>query len=293
MSYGLAGLSDALADAIERAAGYTVRVNARGRHGASGIAWSDGVVLAADHTIERDEDITMSLPDGSEVPATIAGRDPGSDLAVLRVESSLTPAPRAGEPRVGHLVVAVGRPGGSGVGASLGIVSAVGRTWRSRGGARIDGFIRPDLTMYPGFSGGPLVDISGAMIGINTSALGSAALTIPATAAGAIVEQLLAHGRLRRGYLGLTSQPVRLPDAIATTAGQETGLLVIGVEPDSPAELAGAIIGDILVAIDDQPLRDTDDLRSALRAELTGRPATLRLLRGGVARELTVTIGER
>jgi S1-C subfamily serine protease len=293
MSNGLAGLNEALAGAIERAAGYTVRVNARGRHGASGIAWSDGVVLAADHTVERDEDITVTLPDGREVEATIAGRDPGSDLAVLRVEGGTDPAPRAAEPRVGHLVVAVGRSGGSGVGASLGIVSAVGRTWRTRGGARIDGFIRPDLVMYPGFSGGPLIDISGLMIGINTSGLGSAALTIPTTAADAIVEQLLRHGRLRRGYLGLTSQPVRLPEAIAATAAQDTGLLVIGVEASSPAEQAGAIVGDILVAIDDQPLRDTDDLRSVLRADLSGQPSTLRLLRGGVARELTVTIGER
>lgn len=291
--------SSSLADAVEQAGGYTVRVNARGRYGSSGIVWDAGIVLTADHTIERDEEISITLPDGSDLPATIAGRDPRSDLAVLRVEGlALTAAPRAEGSRVGSLVLAVGRSDGGehGLGVSLGIISHIGslsRGRRRRGGTSVESVIRPDLTMYPGFSGGPLIDTSGAMVGVNTSGFRGQPLTIPHAAIGEVVEQLLTHGRLRRGYLGMTSQPVRLPEAIAATAGQETGLLAIGVEEDSPASRGGIMIGDILLGVGGEPVRDTDDLRTSLGPELAGQPAALRILRGGELRELTVTIGER
>jgi S1-C subfamily serine protease len=195
--------------------------------------------------------------------------------------------------RVGMLALAVGRPGHSGVGASIGIVSAIGAPWRSRRRGMTEGLIRPDLTMYPGFSGGPLVDIAGRMIGMNTSGMGGNGLTIPVAVANPIVEQILTYGRIRRGYLGLTSQPVALPESIATTAGQETGLLVIGVESDSPAADAGVMVGDILIGIDGHPMRDTDDLREALSSERAGQSASLRIIRGGDIRELDTTIGER
>ncbi|MDQ3549121.1 MAG: S1C family serine protease [Chloroflexota bacterium] len=300
MTASINEFSSSLADAVEHAGGYTVRVNARGRYGSSGVVWADGIVLTADHTIERDEEITVTLPDGSDLPATIAGRDPRSDLAVLRVEGlTLAAAPRAADDRVGSLVLAVGRSGGGehGIGASLGVISSVGALGRGRrrrrGGNSVETVIRPDLTMYPGFSGGPLIDTSGAMVGVNTSGFRGQPLTIPHAAAGEVVEQLLAHGRLRRGYLGMTSQPVRLPDAIATTAGQETGLLAIGVEEDSPASYGGIMIGDILLGVGGEPVRDTDDLRAALGPEQAGQPTALRILRGGELRDLTVTIGER
>jgi S1-C subfamily serine protease len=300
MTTSINEFSNSLADAVERAGGYTVRVNARGRYGSSGIVWADGIVLTADHTIERDEEITITLPDGSDLPATIAGRDPRSDLAVLKVKGlTLAAAPRAEDSRVGSIALAVGRSGGeNGIGASLGIISSIGamgrgRHRRGRGKSAIESVIRPDLTMYPGFSGGPLIDTSGAMVGVNTSGFRGQPLTIPHAAIGEVVGQLLTHGRLRRGYLGITSQPVRLPEAIAATAGQETGLLAVGVEEDSPASQGGVMIGDILIGVGGEPVRDTDDLRSALGPELAGQPATLRILRGGEARELTVTIGER
>jgi S1-C subfamily serine protease len=299
---GISELSNSLADAVERAGGYTVRVNARGRYGSSGIVWDSGIVLTADHTIERDEDITVTLPDGSDLPATIAGRDPGSDLAVLKVDGlTLAAAPKAEEGRVGNLVLAVGRSSGgeNGIGASLGIIASIGafgrgrRRHRGRGGKSIASIIRPDLTMYPGFSGGPLIDTSGAMVGVNTSGFRGQPLTLPVAAIGDVVEQLLTHGRLRRGYLGMMSQPVRLPEAVATTAGQETGLLAVGVEDDSPASAGGIMIGDILIGVGGEPVRDTDDLRSALGPEMAGQPVVLRILRGGEVRELNVTIGER
>jgi S1-C subfamily serine protease len=296
------GVSDALAGAVEAAAHYTTRVDGRGRLASSGIIWTDGVIVTANHTIERDEDVTVTLPDGTQVAATIAGRDPGSDIAVLRAASSSSPAPRAGQVRVGSLALAVGRPGREGVEAALGVISAVVTTAadsrprrgrRRRGAGALESVLRADVTMYPGFSGGPLADLRGELIGMNTSGMGGNALTIPCAAAEPIVAQLLAHGRLKRGYLGLTSQPIGLPDSLATSAGQATGLLVIGVEEASPAEAAGVIVGDILIALGEDALRDTDDLRAALGPERAGQTAELRLLRGGELRALEATLGER
>ena len=296
----LTELSDALAAAVERAGAATVRVNARRRLAASGVVWSpDGVVLTSDHVIEREEEIKVGLPGGREVPARLAGRDPGSDLAVLRVSGAdLTPAERALEnsAKVGHIVLALGRPTAEGLMASMGVVSTLGGPWRSFRGGQVEGYLRSDVTFYPGFSGGPLVDAAGRVVGINSSRLGrGAGLTIPAAAAQKIVDALLRQGRIRRGYLGIGSQPVRLPPALAAKlgGGQETGLLVVTVEPGSPAERAGLLIGDILVGMAGAPVRDTDDLQALLGSDRVGQAAPLIVLRGGDRRELTVTVGER
>ena len=290
----LTELSDALAGAVEQAGTYTVRVNARRRLPASGIVWADGVILTADHVIERDEEITVGLPDGRDVPARIAGRDPGSDLAVLRADVRLTPAPRTEAARVGHLVLAVGRPGREGLTAAMGVISAAGGPWRSGRGGAVEGYIRADVTMYPGFSGGPLVDTEGRLIGVNSSGISqTGGLTIPVAAAAKIVEPLLTHGRLKRGFLGVTSQPVRLPATLAGAAGQDTGLLVARVAADTPADKGGVFIGDIIIGLGGQPVKDTDDLQALLDPERVGQPVPLRIVRGGELKEVTVTVGER
>jgi S1-C subfamily serine protease len=292
----LTDLSNALADAVEKAGQSTVTVNGRRRFGASGIIWSaDGVIVTADHVLEREENISVTLPDGSEAGATIAGRDPGSDIAVLRVaKTGLAPATHAAEAKVGHFALALGRPGEGGVMASFGVVSALGGAWRTHRGATIGGYIRTDTTFYPGFSGGPLVDASGAVIGLNSSRLGrGAGLTIPLAAVAPIVEMLLTGGRMKRGYLGIGSQAVRLPQAAAQKAGQETGLLVSGVEPGSPADTAGLLLGDILVRFGDAALHDTDDLQAQLGHDSVGKAFALTVLRGGEPKQLTVTVGER
>lgn len=276
------------ADAVESAGAWTVGVDARRRYGASGIVWADGVVVTADHVVERDEDIVVILPDGSEATATLAGRDHANDVAVLRVDGLPAPAPRATTPRVGDICLAVGRPGGN-VSASLGIVSAVGTLWRRRRGGRRQ-VIRPDVTLYPGFSGGPLISAGGELLGMSSSGR-FGVLAVPAAQLEPIVAELLAHGRRRRAYLGMTSQPVALPDAAA--AGQETGLLVVGIEPESPAASGGLMVGDIVVGIGDAAIRDTDDLREALSPELAGSATTVRILRGGAPQSVDVTIGER
>ena len=287
-------LSDALAAAVERASAYTVRVNARRRMPASGIAWADGVILTADHVIERDEEITVTLADGKSVAATIAGRDPGSDLAVLRAQTGLAPAPRSQDAKVGHLVLAVGRPGDSGLTAAMGVISAVGGPWQSGRGATVEGYIRADVTMYPGFSGGPLVDASGSVVGINSSGISRAGgITIPVAAAEKVVQPLLAHGRLKRGFLGLTSQVVPLPKATAEATGQEAGLLVARVASGTPAEQGGVLIGDILIGLGGQPVRDTDELQRLLGPDRVGQATPLRIIRGGEMREISVTVGER
>jgi len=291
----LAGLSNDLAGAVERAASSIVRVNARRRQAASGIVWSAGTILTTDHVIEREEEITLGLPDGTDIPATLVARDPGTDLAVLRAETSLPPIERGPLPGVGSLVLAVARPDDGGPQATLGVVSAIAgpaRTWR---GGQLDRFVRSDAVLYPGFSGGPLVDATGKAIGVNSSHLArGSGIAIPIDVAAAVAEALLSHGHVRRGYLGISSQPVALPAATAAkVSGQDSGLLLVRVEPGAAAEKAGFMVGDILVAIAGQPVRDIDDLQRYLSGDVVGKPAAAKVLRGGEPRELSLQVGER
>ncbi len=299
MSTVLSELSDALAAAVEKAAASTVLVNARRRLPASGIVWSaDGVIITADHVLERHDNIEVLLPSGETAAATIAGRDPGSDLAVLRVpRSGLAPAELApsGSARVGSIVLAVGRPTAEGPMASFGVVGSVGGAWRTFRGTEVEGYLRSDTTFFPGFSGGPLIDAEGRVIGLNSSRLGrGAGLTVPAVALTRIVGDILATGKVRRAYLGISSQGARLPEALtALLDGQESGLLIVSVEPGSPADQAGLLIGDILVAFAGNSVTDTDDLQASLGAGRIDQPTPARILRGGEVRDLSITLGER
>lgn len=289
-------LSNALAEAVALASPWTVRVGARRRIGASGVAWrAGGVIVTADHVIEQEDEVQITFADGTDARAQVVGRDPGTDLAVLRVERELPVAGRAPEAaRVGALAIAVGRPG-TGVQASLGIVSAIGGQWRTRRGRQIEGFVRSDATFFPGFSGGPLIDAAGRLIGVNTSRFGPGqGITIPAAAADRVVEVLLAKGRISRAYLGIGSQPIALPAALSAKVGeQETGLLVISVEPATPAEGAGLLPGDILVGMDDAAITDASELQAQLGPERVGALVHLRVLRGGEPLTLDATLGER
>jgi S1-C subfamily serine protease len=294
----LAALSNDLAAAVDTVGRSVVAIHARRRIPASGVVWQPGVVVAAHHTIQRDDDITVTLHDGGTSAATLAGRDPSTDLAVLRLaDGAATPAAAAATdaPRVGQLALALGRPGTS-ITASLGIVSAVGGEWRTWQGGTIDRFVRLDLAVYDGFSGGALVDASGRVAGINTSGLARAtALTVPSSTVSRVVAQLLARGHVARGWLGIATQPVRLPQALRQTLGTEAelGLVVVNVEPDSPADRGGVLIGDILVALDGHAVSDPGDVLAALGGDRIGQPVALQVARGGRAERLAVTVGER
>ena len=276
-------LSDGLTAAVEAASASTLTVDARRKFPASGIAYAADLVLTADHVVTREEDIRVGLPDGKSVSATLAGRDPGSDLALLRLnEKVLTPAKTNPNPKVGQLVLALGRPSTAGVQASFGIISAIGgpaRTWR---GGLLDQFLQTETVPYPGFSGGPLVDATGAVLGLNTSGLTRGeALTIPARVAWSIAEALAKYGSVKRGYLGVRTQPV------------ETGLLVLWLEKDGPAEKGGLLVGDILTQVNGHELTDADDLFAALTSDTVGQSTAIEILRGGQAQTLRVTVGER
>lgn len=297
MKQVLSDVSNALAAMVEAVGPGVVAVQARRRLPASGIVWSpDGVIVTAHHVVESDENISVGLADGRSVAARLVGRDPTTDLAVLRAEAAdLRPAAWADADslRVGHLVLALGRPGQT-VMATLGVVSALGESWRTPAGGQLDRYLQTDVVMYPGFSGGPLVDAEGKVLGLNTSALlRGISLTVPTSTLRKVVETLLAHGRVRRGYLGVGSQPVRLPAALARELGQETGLLLVSVEPDSPAEQSGLFLGDIIVVLGGQPIRHVDDLLASLSGDRVGVSAPVRIVRGGKVQELKVVIGER
>jgi S1-C subfamily serine protease len=296
MAISLTDVSQALAAVVEAAGKSVVRVDARRGIPATGFVWSaEGVIVTAHHVVMRPDDITVGLPDGQAVAGTLVGRDPSTDLAVLRVEASgLAPITLASFDRlgVGHVVLALGRPGRT-VMATLGIVSALGQSWRTPAGGELDRYLQTDVVMYPGFSGGPLVDASGQVLGLNTSALlRGVSLAVPAPSLDSLVHTILAHGHVHRGYLGIGAQPARLPDALAAQVGQETGLLVISVEPGSPAERGGLLMGDTLVTVDSEAVRHLDDLLALLSGDRVGKTVTVRLVRAGALAEQQVTIGE-
>lgn len=296
----LTQLSDALAEAVQKAARSTVLVNARRRFPATGVAWPvDGMpndlVVTANHVVERDEEIGILLPDETETSATLVGRDPRSDLALLRVDGAqLTPAERVGADavKVGQIALAIGWPRPGSPMASFGVISAfVNRRHRRSGRRRGTPLIRPDLTMYPGFSGGPLVNTSGQVIGVNSSHLGrDGAITVPSETVDRVVSALSRDGRVRRAYLGIASQPARLAREIE---GSDAVLLVVTVDPGSPAAEAGLMVGDSIVSVGGSRVRSGEDLQVALEAVDVGSKVSLTIVRGGETEEITITAGER
>lgn len=292
----LSALSNDMADAVEQAGRALVLVNGRQRQPASGVVFGQNLVLTADHVLEREDNLTIMTGDGRTLAAQFAGRDSSSDLAVLRVDGlGIDPAATASaEARVGQLVLAVGRPSSNGVMASLGIVSGVGGPLRTRRGGMLERFIQTDATPYPGFSGGPLIGSNGAVIGLTTTGLiGGVTLAIPAAIAWRIGETIANQGYVKRGYLGISSQPVQIPEAQRAGRAQERGLLIVRVENNSPAQQGGLLLGDILVALDGQTVTDTDDLQALLAGDRVDTTVPVEVLRGGALQTVQVTIGRR
>ncbi|HEV1997751.1 MAG TPA: S1C family serine protease [Candidatus Dormibacteraeota bacterium] len=291
MSNNLKEYSDQLAAVVESAAASVVTVAARPGKPATGTTWEDGVVVTSSHAVLDEENISVR-DSGGDHKATLAGRDHASDIAVLRVEGlSSKPAARGGSARTGSVVLAIGRP--SDLRASVGhVVSTEARQSGWRGG--LDGLVLSDAHLYEGFSGGPLVDAEGKLVGLNSWYYGRGSTrSLTVEAADHLVKSLLAHGRVKKPYLGIGTQPVFLAPEAAQKAGQDRGLMVIGVEEGSPAAAAGLLQGDILVGIDGDAVAGMRHLfRSLQRIEVDSEHA-LKVVRGGEAKELKVKVGEK
>ena len=298
MSTGLQAFSEEMAGLVERAGASIVRVEGRSRLAASGIIYAaDGVIVTAHHVVERDDNLRIGLSGGEVVAATLVGRDPGVDLAVLRVargDLHVAPWIEASDLRVGALTLALGRPGNR-VQATLGMVSALGNAWRTGAGGEIDHYLQTDVVMYPGFSGGPLITMDGRIAALNSSALvRGVSVAIPAATVKRVVETILTHGRIPRGYLGVGLQPVRLDAALqAALGGQQTGLMLMSVEADSPAAQGGLLQGDVLVTLDGVAMQQIDDLQMALTGERVGQAVTVRCVRAGAIHEQRVIVAQK
>ncbi len=327
----LLDMSNALADVVEQASKSIVRVEARRRLPATGFVWSSDLIVTAHHVLERKEGIIIGMPDGRTVEAHLVGRDQSTDVAILRANHGLAPLPLADSPlRVGNLVLAVGRPGKH-VQTSLGVVGAIGfnimdedalpkmpppheeRGGRSRGGEMRrrwmenqramfaalsgmlkEGAVQTDVVMYPGFSGGALIDAGGFVRGMVTSGISAdGSFSVSAKTIQRVAESISTHGKVRKGFLGVGAQPVQLQAAIAQQLQQDSGLLLVSVEAGSPAEQGGLFIGDVIVALDGQPTRYLDELLSLLNGERVGKAIEVSVLRGGTVNTVHVTLGER
>jgi len=288
MSTQLAALSSELAAAVQQAERHVAAVHARPRFSSSGVLWAPGVIVTAEHTLRREEEITVTLPDSGNVPATLAGSDPGTDIAVLKVEPGGPGGlPHTAAPEPGTLALALGRSEDSGINASLGIISARSGEWRTWRGGQLDHYIRLDINVFPTSDGGAVINTSGELIGVATTALSRiAGLAIPAVTISRVVEQILTRGHVSRGYLGVGLQPVELPD-------HHKGLIVLSLEASGPAAKAGVLIGDIFVSLGGRTVAETDDLQAALESHAPGQPVEAEVLRGGDSRKITITVGER
>jgi S1-C subfamily serine protease len=275
---------------------HVVRVEGRHRGPGSGVVWSgDGLVVTANHVLEREEELEVGLPDGGSVPAEIVGRDPSTDLALLKLAATgLAPAPWSDEaPAPGEVVLALSRPGKS-PRAALGILARAAGEFRAAGGGRIDRWLETSLELAPGLSGGLAVAASGAAAGLVTAGLvRGAVLVVPPSTLRRVTSALVAHGGVRRGFLGVATFPVRLGAAAAARAGQPGALLVSAVVEGSPADRAGLLLGDALLSLDGAPVRHAGDLLPLLEEERIGQPLPVRLLRAGEVREVPVTVGAR
>jgi S1-C subfamily serine protease len=297
MPNSLVALSNELADAVERAGKSVITVLEGGREGVSGTVWREGVAVTAEHTIRGLDEVTILLPSGSKTKARVAGRDHGTDIAILQVPADLPAAAIANDSqsRVGEIVLAVGRREAEGVAATYGMISAISGPWRTWQGARVDRWLRLDLNPFTGFSGGPIVNASGETIGMATSGPRRTASTIPASTVNRVVEQLVQRGRIVQGYLGIGMQPVAFSEATRQSLGlnAERGLLVVGVAAGSPAEKGGFLQGDIIIAADGSPIQSVENLQPFLDSEYVGKSISLDTVRGGQMVKLSVTVGEK
>ena len=299
MSSQLIELSNALAQATDRAATNTVAVHAEARGSSSGVIWRSGIIVTSEHALRRDDEIHVTLADGRVVPAKLAGRDPSTDLAVLKCAEAATPVTEFGDAaaiKPGSLTLVVGRTRASGPVAALGVVSLATTERKTWTGASLAPYIRLDVALSPTAAGAAAVDAHGRIFGIATPRFARfGAIAVPASTVNTVVETLLQKGRIPRGYLGVGLQPVRLPEALRQSLHREqkTAAIILEVESESPAHKAGLVIGDIVVSLSGQPVARLEDVHSQLQGAAIGKSLTLGFVRSGGLQETTIVVGER
>jgi len=299
MADTLIDFSNELAGIVQRLSPFVVSIAARRRYPSSGLLWSPDVIVTAAHTIQQDEEIAVITADGKALAAKLIGRDPGTDLAVLKAELPAPPgaAPgRAEKVSAGELALVLGRSAQSGANASLGIISAASGPWRTWRGGELDGYIRLDARLFPQSSGGAVINMRGEIIGIATSALSRiAGLAIPVATVKRVTGQLLEKGFVPRGFLGIGVQSVPLSAELQKklTIPNQSGLMALAVESGGPAEKAGLLIGDIVIGLGDVRAEQTSDLQTYSASGVIGQSLKIRFIRGGELKESTLTVGER
>ena len=294
----LSSFSNELSSLVQRISPSVVAVHARRHFPSSGVHWGADLVVTADHTIAREEDIRVTLPDGKALSASLVGRDPGADLAVLKVPGLGSPAASFAQdkPVLGEFALVVGRSPDSGPNASLGIVGAASGSWRTWRGGRLEQYIRLDAMLYPNSSGGAVVNSRGNLLGIATSALSRVAgLAIPSADVARVTKELLEKGYIAQGYLGIGVYPVAIPENLKSKLALQnaTGILILNVEKGGPAENAGVLLGDLLVSLNATPIEKVEDLQSFCASGVIGKTVNARFIRAGALIEKSIVAGER
>ena len=286
----LSGFSDALAEQEQLARPLVVKISAQGHRVRSGVLWRNGVAVASEQGFPDVDEAMTTLGDGNTITARVAGRDPGTNVIALRFDSTLAPAPLpAAEPRPGALVVAYGAAE-DGVSVRLGVIHSVGPTWHSRAGGRIDRRILLDISLARREEGGPVLDASGGLLGMSTLGPRGRVLVIPSATIESVIEPLLAKGRIERGWLGVALQPVLVPEALRSEAGQSHGLIIMGVSQDGPAALANVQVGDVVLSVGGERIASAAAVARRLGPEAVGQQIELRLIRAGALQTVRVTI---
>jgi S1-C subfamily serine protease len=299
MSSEWATLSKELAETTAKAGAHAVAVHTESRGSSSGVIWRPGIIVTAEHALQRDEDIQLTLPDGQVADAKLVGRDASTDIAVLKCEQASTAVPSFGDTTAlspGNVALVVGRTRASGPIAALAFVSMVANERRLWGGLSLSPYVRLDVALQRTGIGGAVVDAEGRVAGIATPKFApSGALALPVATVNGVVDALLAQGRIPRGYLGVGLQPVRLPENLRETLQrrEKTAAIVLEVEPGGPAQNAGVVIGDILLSLNTKPVARLEDVQAHLHGENIGKSVAARFLRGGAPRDVTITVAER
>ena len=299
MASQLVELSNALASATEQAAATVVAVHSEPRGSASGVVWRPGVIVTSEHALRRDEDIRITLADGRVVQAALVGRDPSTDLAVLECADATNATGAPGDPttlKPGSLILAVGRTRASGPVAAFGAVSLVAQERKTWTGVSLTPYVRLDVSIQPTAVGGAVVDAAGKIFGVITPRFGRFGSTLtPAATVNNVVDTLLEKGRIPRGYLGVGLQPVRLPEALrqALKRDERTAVIVLEIEPNSPADRAGLMIGDIIVSLAGNTVSRLEDIHSQLHGSAIGKPFAIGFVRAGALQQAEITVAER